>query len=107
MGYARKGKRNDPSPDHSSTYIRTYGSFNVQFQQRQHSPLACPYKTENRTLKRQPEQAIRISRPLVLYEAGGLFVYAGRCQPALTPVLKTVGSSNAVGIDTSVRRHME
>ena len=33
--------------------------------------------------------------------------YAGRCQPALTPVQKTVGSSNAVGIDTSVLRHME
>ena len=77
------------------------------FNHKMHGPLACPYKTENRTVKRQPEQTIRISRPLVLYEAGGLFVYAGRCQPALTPVLKTVGSSNAVGIDTSVRRHME
>ena len=33
--------------------------------------------------------------------------HAGQSQPTLTPVQKTVGSRNAVGIDTSILRHME
>ena len=54
-GYARKGKEMIRTIIAVSFKSEQMDLSLCSFDQKQHGPLACSYKTENRTVKRQPE----------------------------------------------------